>query len=93
MFSAGFIFVNDGDVLTIEAGTVIKGQPGQGAGASALIIARGAQIMAEGTAAEPIIMTGLADDLEGSIPDDANQTWGGLIILGQGYHEQCRRRR
>ncbi len=79
----GFIFVNDGDILTIQAGTIIKGQPGQGAGASALIIARGAKIMAEGTEAAPIIMTGLADDLNGSVPDDANQTWGGLIILGR----------
>ncbi|GET30418.1 hypothetical protein [Prolixibacter sp. SD074] len=79
----GFIFVNDGQTLTIEPGTVIKGQPGQGAGASALIIARGAKIMAEGTAEAPIIMTGLADDLKGSVPDDANQTWGGLIILGR----------
>lgn len=79
----GFIFVNEGQTLTIEKGTVIKGQPGQGAGASALIIARGAKIMAEGTAEAPIIMTGLADNLNGSVPDDANQTWGGLIILGK----------
>ncbi|GET20579.1 hypothetical protein [Prolixibacter denitrificans] len=79
----GFIFVNDGQTLTIEPGTIIKGQPGQGAGASALIVARGAKIMAEGTADKPIIMTGLADDLNGSVPDDANQTWGGLIILGK----------
>ena len=79
----GFIFVNEGQTLTIEKGTVIKGQPGQGAGASALIVARGGKIMAEGTADEPIIMTGLADDLNGSVPDDANQTWGGLIILGK----------
>ncbi len=79
----GFIFVNDGQTLTIEAGTLIKGQPGQGAGASALIIARGGKIMAEGTESAPIIMTGLADDLHGSVPDDANQTWGGLIILGK----------
>lgn len=79
----GFIFVNDGQTLTIEAGTVIKGQPGQGAGASALIIARGGKINAVGTESEPIIMTGLADDLNGSVPDDAVQTWGGLIILGK----------
>ncbi len=79
----GFIFVNEGDVLTIDPGTVIKGQPGQGSGASALIVARGAKLMAEGTETEPIIMTGLADDLKGSIPDDANQTWGGLILLGK----------
>ncbi|HKK43515.1 MAG TPA: hypothetical protein VJ963_13955, partial [Bacteroidales bacterium] len=79
----GFIFVNDGQTLTIEAGTVIKGQPGQGAGASALIIARGGKINAVGTESEPIIFTGLADDLNGSVPDDAVQTWGGLLILGK----------
>ncbi|MBN2638725.1 MAG: hypothetical protein JXR65_06515 [Bacteroidales bacterium] len=79
----GFIFVNDGQTLTIEPGTVIKGQPGQGAGASALIVARGGKIMAQGTASAPIIMTGLADDLNGSVPEDAVQTWGGLIILGK----------
>ncbi|MEQ9422861.1 MAG: hypothetical protein RJQ09_00480 [Cyclobacteriaceae bacterium] len=78
----GFVFVNDGQVLTIEPGTVIKGQPGQGASASALIIARGGQLVAEGTAVEPIIFTGLADDLAGSVADDANGLWGGLIILG-----------
>ena len=79
----GFVFVNDGQTLTIQAGTVIKGQPGQGSGASALIVARGGKIMANGTAAAPIIMTGLADDLNGSVPDDANSLWGGLIILGK----------
>ena len=79
----GFIFINDGQTLTIEPGTVIKGQPGQGAGASALIVARGGKLMAQGTADAPIIMTGLADDLNGSVPDDANQLWGGLIILGK----------
>ncbi len=79
----GFIFVNDGQTLTIEPGTVIKGQQGQGAGASALIVARGGKLMAEGTEQAPIIMTGLADDLNGSVPDDANQLWGGLIILGK----------
>ena len=79
----GFIFVNSGQTLTIEPGTVIKGQPGQGAGASALIVARGGKIMAQGTADAPIIMTGLADDLNGSVPEDAVQTWGGLIILGK----------
>ena len=80
----GFIFVNSGQTLTIEAGTVIKGQPGQGAGASALIVAQGGRIVADGTAAAPIIFTALADDLEGSVADDAQGLWGGLIILGEG---------
>lgn len=78
----GFIFVNSGQTLTIEPGTVIKGQPGQGSGASALIVARGGKINAQGTASNPIIFTGLADDLQGSVADDASALWGGVIILG-----------
>ncbi len=79
----GMVFVNDGDILTIEAGTVIKGKPGQGENASALIVARGGKIMAKGTAAEPIIFTAEADDLNGSVQDLADGLWGGLIILGK----------
>jgi len=80
----GFVFVETNEVLTIEAGTVIKGQPGSGADASALIVARGGQIFANGTAAEPIIFTAEADDV--ADPGDFGPTdrglWGGLIILG-----------
>jgi hypothetical protein len=80
----GFVHVNDGQVLTVEGGTVIKGKPGQGEGASALIVARGGKVDFQGTANEPIILTGQADDLSGnSIPDDANALWGGVIILGK----------
>ena len=82
----GFVFVNEGQTLEIEPGTIIKGQPGQGAGASALIVAKGGKIMAEGTKENPIIFTGLADDLDGTIPVDEKSTWGGLIILGNGIN-------
>ncbi|HDO26803.1 MAG TPA: hypothetical protein ENH02_01675 [Bacteroidetes bacterium] len=78
----GFVFVNDGQTLTIEAGTLIKGKPGQGEEASALIVARGGKIMAEGNAENPIIFTAEADDLNGSVPDLDNGLWGGVIILG-----------
>ncbi len=78
----GFVFVNEGQTIEIEAGTVIKGMPGQGGGASALVISRGGKIMANGTRENPIIFTGLADNLEGSVPDDAEALWGGLIVLG-----------
>lgn len=78
----GFVFVQSGQTIEIEAGTIIKGRPGQGGGASALVVTRGAQIFANGTAESPIIMTGLADDLNGSVPDDAEALWGGLILLG-----------
>ena len=40
----GLVFINDGQTLTIEPGTVIKGMPGQGEEASALIVARGVEL-------------------------------------------------
>ena len=81
----GFVFVEDGAVLTIEAGTVIKGKPGQGENASALIIARGGKIMAEGTAQNPIIFTAESDDVNdlNDIPFGTSGLWGGVIVLGK----------
>lgn len=87
---AGRIAVVDGVTLTIEKGVVVKGQAGAGANATALIIARGAKIMAEGTAEEPIIFTSVADEIEPGMiespnlsPGDGGGLWGGLIILGK----------
>ncbi len=79
----GFVFINDGQVLTIEHGCVIKGKPGQGESASALIVTRGGKIIAEGTADSPIVMTAEADDLNGSLGKTDRGLWGGLIILGK----------
>jgi len=78
-----FVFVNSGQTLTIEAGTVIKGKAGQGENASALIVAKGGKIMAEGTATNPIIFTAESDDLSGSLSKSARGLWGGLILLGK----------
>ncbi|MDF1543832.1 MAG: T9SS C-terminal target domain-containing protein [bacterium] len=83
---SGFMYVESGEKLTIEPGTIVKGNPGQGANASALIVARGGQIFANGTQALPVIFTSIQDDLDdpSDIPLDANGRglWGGLIILG-----------
>lgn len=79
----GFVFVNEGQTLTIEAGTVIKGKPGQGENASALVVARGGKVIAEGTQSEPIIFTAEKDNLNGNVGADENGEWGGLIILGR----------
>ncbi len=76
----GFVFVNDGQTLNIEAGTVIQAKPGEGSDASALIIARGGKIEANGTANEPIIFT-FKGDVGNTSPSTRGQ-WGGLIILG-----------
>ena len=84
----GRIAVVSGATLTIEAGTLIKGEEGDGANASALIIARGARIKANGTANSPIIFTSVSDEIQpGSISSpnlDENDIgeWGGLLVLG-----------
>jgi hypothetical protein len=78
----GYVFVNSGQVLTVEPGTVIRGAAGSGADASALIVAAGGQIDAEGNANCPIIMTYEADPLDGSVSYDTRGQWGGFIMLG-----------
>lgn len=84
----GFVFVNDGEELTIDPGTLVQGLPGDGENASALIIARGGQIVADGnpgsddpSQADPIIFTAEADDGSG-LGRDIRGEWGGVIMLG-----------
>ena len=78
----GFVFVNNGQELTIQGGTIIKGMPGTGSDASALVVARGGKLFANGTSEQPIIFTFAADPLDGSTPFDTRGQWGGLIVLG-----------
>ena len=80
----GLVFVNEGQVLTIEAGTLVKGMPGTGENSSALIVARGGKIQAIGTEAKPIVFTANTDNYEGTKIDKMAQgLWGGIIILGK----------
>ena len=82
------IAVVSGVTLTIQPGVVIKGQAGTGSNATALIIARGAKIDAQGTDVSPIIFTSISDNIlpgEISSPNlssDLDGLWGGLIVLG-----------
>ncbi len=82
------VAVLSGVTLSIEPGVIIKGQAGTGANATCLIIARGAKLMAEGTAAKPIIFTSVADEIEPgqiaspNLDNTLNGLWGGLLILG-----------
>ena len=90
----GRITVLDGVTLTIEPGTVIKGQAGTGANATALLVARGGKINAVGTQFKPIIFTSVADEITPEQVgaglfispnlDPATQgLWGCVIILGK----------
>ncbi len=82
------VVVNAGVTLTIEPGTIIKGVEGEGSLASALIVARGGRLIAEGTSSNPIIFTSILDDIElgemsgSNLSETDNGLWGGLIILG-----------
>jgi hypothetical protein len=78
----GMVFINSGDTLTIEPGTVIKGKSGTGSAAAALIVARGGYIHAEGTAQNPIVFTFEGDPLTGVVPTTTRGEWGGIIVLG-----------
>ena len=85
----GRIAVLDGVTLTIEPGVIIKGREGSGSNATALLIARGGKLMAEGTDTSPIIFTSVADHiLPGEIESPnleptLNGLWGGLLVLGK----------
>lgn len=79
---SGYTYVLPGNTLTIEPGVVIYAEDGTGANASALVISRGAQIMAMGTMEDPIIMTSILDDPLGSLTEDDTSLWGGLVVLG-----------
>jgi len=74
----GEVNVVDGVTLTIPAGTTLFGVNGS----SYLAINRGAKIMAEGTATDPIVFTS-AQDIAGSNSGDEQGQWGGLTILGK----------
>ncbi|MFZ4796125.1 MAG: T9SS type A sorting domain-containing protein [Bacteroidia bacterium] len=72
----GPIYVKNGATLTIQAGTIIKGN--SSVSNSALIIERGSKIIAQGTAADPIIFTSDKVASNRNIGD-----WGGVILLGK----------
>lgn len=67
-----FVYVRAPATLTIEPGTQIQGERG-----SALVITRGAKIMAEGTRERPIVFTS-SKPPGGRYRGD----WGGLNLLG-----------
>lgn len=82
------VAVESGATLTIQPGVIVKGQAGTGPNATALLIARGAKIMAEGNANQPIIFTSSADNIKPgeivspNLDPSLNGLWGGLIVLG-----------
>ncbi len=69
----GIVYVVDGAKLTIQAGTTIQGEKSS---RGTLVVTRGTQIIANGTADKPVIFT---SDQAAPVRGD----WGGIVILGR----------
>ncbi len=76
----GFVYVADGATLTIEPGTVIKGDKNS---KGTLIIQRGAKIHAAGTSGQPIVFTSNQPAGNRDYGD-----WGGIILCGRANNNQ-----
>lgn len=76
----GWVYIADGAQLTIEPGTVIKGDKDL---MSALIVERGGKLIAQGSDSEPIVFTS-AQPAGSRKPGD----WGGVIICGKARNNQ-----
>ncbi len=71
-------------ILRIEPGVTVFGS----AGADFLMVNRGSQIFAEGTAAEPIVLTS-RESVEGTTDINSIGQWGGLVLLGRAAISTC----
>jgi hypothetical protein len=67
-------------VLTIPEGTTLAGVTPN----SFMVVEPGAQLIAVGTQAEPIVFTS-KKDVDGNSQDNAAGEWGGLVLAGNAY--------
>ncbi|MEP6345021.1 MAG: hypothetical protein ABJ082_04315, partial [Parasphingorhabdus sp.] len=71
-------------ILTVEPGVTVFGS----SGGDFLLVNRGSQLFAEGTASRPIIFTSRQNILGTSGVDSIGQ-WGGIVILGRAPISDC----
>jgi len=71
-------------ILTIDPGVRIFAS----GGGDALVVNRGSQIFAEGTATNPIIFTS-RQNVEGTTTNTSQGQWGGIIIAGRAPQANC----
>jgi hypothetical protein len=76
----GQVFIPNGVTLTIPEGTIIKGDKSTKA---TLIVQPGGKLIANGTAAKPVVFTSAQNVGERDRGD-----WGGLVILGNAFVNQ-----
>ena len=78
----GFVYVNSGATLTINAGTKVVGDTT--ALGSALFVLRGARIVANGTEAAPVVFTS-----QRSAGNRSPGDWGGLVVVGNARNNRA----
>ena len=71
----GIVYVTNNATLTIEPGTVIRGDDKT---CGTLVVTNGAKVIAEGLETDPIVFTSNKE-----IADRRPGDWGGIIILGK----------
>lgn len=76
----GYVYIADGATLTIEPGTVIRGDE---ANKGTLIVERGGKLIAQGTSSQPIVFTS-----NNAIGGRDYGDWGGIIICGKAKNNQ-----
>lgn len=75
----------EGPALTIEAGNRLVFTDS----ADYVLINRGSQIIADGTATAPITFTSFTDAVTGTVGAEDVQQWGGMVINGNGITNNC----
>ncbi|MGE0569008.1 MAG: T9SS type A sorting domain-containing protein [Bacteroidia bacterium] len=80
---ANRVFVKNNAVLTIQPGTIIRGDNTTAGAEGCLTITKGAKLMAQGTKTAPIIFTS-----NQPVGNRAEGDWGGVILLGKALNNQ-----
>lgn len=76
----GFLYVNSGATLTVQPGTIVKGDKDT---KGTLIVRRGGKLNADGTSSQPIVFTSNQPAGSRSYGD-----WGGIVLCGRAPHNQ-----
>jgi hypothetical protein len=71
-------------ILTIEAGVRIFAS----GGSDYLLVNRGSQLFAEGTATSPIVFTS-RQNVEGTTNENSQGQWGGIVLAGRAPQANC----
>jgi hypothetical protein len=82
--AAGITKGGDGPTLVIEAGATLAFESKE----DFLVVNRGSQILADGTADAPITFTSVSDIL-GTVTPEAVEEWGGIVIDGFAVTNKC----